>query len=53
MGGIWAQFAVRALIEGKDVLLALAIFIDATYLKVNFTVKPIYGTLLSSLTFIT
>jgi hypothetical protein len=48
MGGVWAQFAVRALVEGQDVLLALVIFIDATYLKVNLTVKPIYGMHLSS-----
>jgi hypothetical protein len=53
MGGVWAQFAVRALIDGQDVLLALVIFIDATYLKVNLTVKPIYGMPLLNLTFIT
>jgi hypothetical protein len=53
MGGVWAQFAVRALVEGQDVLLALVIFIDATYLKVNLTVKPIYGMPLLNLTFIT
>jgi len=53
MGGVWAQFAVRALIDGQDVLLALVIFIDATYLKVSLSVKPIYGTPLLNSTFIT
>ncbi len=53
MGGVWAQFTMRALIEGQDVLLALLMFIDATYLKVNLTVKPLYGKPLLSSTFIT
>jgi hypothetical protein len=57
MGGVWAQFAVRDLIEGQDVLLALVIFINASHyatnLKVNLTVKPVYGTPLLSSTFFT
>jgi hypothetical protein len=42
MGGVWAQFHARAVVDGVEVLLVLAIYIDASYVKVNLTVKPIY-----------
>jgi hypothetical protein len=42
MGGVWAQFHARAIVDGVEVLLVLAIYIDASYVKVNLTVKPIY-----------
>ena len=44
MGGVWAQFHARVVIDGVEVLLVLAIYIDASYVKVNLTVKPIYCT---------
>jgi hypothetical protein len=44
MGGVWAQFHARAVVDGVEVLLVLAIYIDASYVKVNLTVKPIYCT---------
>jgi hypothetical protein len=42
MGGVWAQYHARAIVDGVEVLLVLAIYIDASYVKVNLTVKPIY-----------
>jgi hypothetical protein len=44
MGGVWAQFHARAVVDCVEVLLVLAIYIDASYVKVNLTVKPIYCT---------
>ena len=43
MGGLWAQFHMRALKNGVEVLLALAVHIDASFVKVNLSVKPVYG----------
>jgi hypothetical protein len=45
MGGLWAQFNMRALKkhDGAEVLLALALYIDASFVKVNLSVKPIFG----------
>ena len=43
MGGLWAQFHMRALKNGAEVLLALALYIDASFVKVNLSVKPVYG----------
>ena len=41
MGGIWAQILARQI--GSDrVLLALGIFIDASYIKVTQSAKPMY-----------
>ena len=45
MGGLWAQFQMRAIKNGSEVLLALAVHIDASYVKVNLSVKPAYGIL--------
>ena len=42
MGGVWAQFHARAVVDGVEVILVLAIYIDASYVKINLTVKPIY-----------
>ncbi len=47
MGGLWAQFNIRALKNGADLLLGLALYIDASYVRVNLTVKPVFGTLLN------
>jgi len=42
MGGVWAQFHARAVVDGVEVILVLAIYIDASYVKVHLTVKPVY-----------
>jgi hypothetical protein len=42
-GALWAQFQMRALKNGVEVLLALAVYIDVSVVKVNLSVKPIYG----------
>ena len=42
MGGVWAQFYARTAVDGVEVILVLAIYIDASYVKINLTVKPIY-----------
>ena len=44
MGCVWAQLHARAVVDGVEVILVLAIYIDASYVMVNLTVKPIYGT---------
>jgi hypothetical protein len=41
MGGIWAQILARQIGSDK-VLLALGVFIDASYIKVTLSAKPIY-----------
>ena len=41
MGGIWAQILARQIGSDK-VLLALGVFIDASYIKVALSAKPMY-----------
>ncbi len=45
MGGLWAQFNMRDLKkhDGAEVLLALAVYIDVSFVKVHLFVKPIFG----------
>jgi hypothetical protein len=45
MGGLWAQFNMCALKkhDGAEVLLALAVYIDVSFVKVHLSVKPIFG----------
>ena len=42
MGGVWAQFHARAVVDGVEVIFVLAIHIDASYVKINLIMKPIY-----------
>jgi hypothetical protein len=44
MGGVWAQFHASAVVDGVEVILVLAIYIDASFVKINLTVKPVYCT---------
>ena len=44
MGGVWAQFHASAVMDGVEVILVLAIYIDASFVKINLTVKPVYCT---------
>ncbi len=39
VGGVWAQFHASAVVDGVEVILVLAIYIDASY---HLTVKPVY-----------
>ena len=42
MGSMWAQILARQIGSDK-VLLALGIFVDASYIKVNLSAKPLYS----------
>ena len=44
MGGVWAQFHASAVVDGVEVILVLAIYIDASFVKIKLTVKPVYCT---------